>query len=76
MKTPRVATMHGDYQRVESVLPYPSAGLPRDTVMGIRGWPPQYPIVHSLRMVGCHPTQRLSKLLSLWDPINHIYAST
>jgi hypothetical protein len=41
----RVATVHDDYQRVESGPPYPSAGLPRDTSSGICGWPPHYPNV-------------------------------
>jgi hypothetical protein len=40
MKTPRVATVHNDYQRVEPGPPYPSASLSRDTSTGIRGWPP------------------------------------
>jgi hypothetical protein len=43
MKTPREATVHDDYQRVESGPPYPSAGLPCDTSMGTCGWPPHYP---------------------------------
>jgi hypothetical protein len=76
MKTPRVAIVHDDFQGVEPGAPYPSAGLPCDTTTGISGWPPHYPIVHSLGMVGCHPTQRLSTLLSLQDPINHVCAST
>jgi hypothetical protein len=32
--------------------PHPSARLPRDTTMGILGWPMRYPDVHSLGMVG------------------------
>jgi hypothetical protein len=44
-QAPRVATIHDDYQRVKSGPPYPSAGLPRDTSLGIRGWPPHYPNV-------------------------------
>jgi hypothetical protein len=71
-----VATFHDDYQRVESSPPYPSVGLPRETSTGIRGCPPHYPSVHSLSTVGCHTTQRPLKLLSFWDPINHVCAST
>jgi hypothetical protein len=37
--TPQVATVHDNYQRVELGPPYRSACLPRDTSMGIRGWP-------------------------------------
>jgi hypothetical protein len=37
MKAPQVATVHDDYQRVEPDPPYPSAGLPHDTSMGIHG---------------------------------------
>jgi hypothetical protein len=32
-----------------------------------RGWPEHYPNVHLWSMVGCHPTQRPLKLLSLRD---------
>jgi hypothetical protein len=34
-----------------------------------RGWPMHYPILNSLGMVGYLPSQRHTKLLSLWDPI-------
>jgi hypothetical protein len=44
MKTPRVATIHDDYQRVESGPPYPSARLPHDTSTGIHRWPMHYPL--------------------------------
>jgi hypothetical protein len=73
-QTPWVATVHDDYQRVKPGPPYPSACLPRDTSTGIRGWPPHYPNVHPLSMVGCRPTLRSLKLLSLWDTII-LYAS-
>jgi hypothetical protein len=33
---------HDEYQRVEPGPPYPSAALPRDTSLGIRGWHPHY----------------------------------
>jgi hypothetical protein len=56
MKTPRVTTVHDDYQRVEPGPSYPSAGLPRDTSMGIRGWLAQYPSIHLLNMVKCRLT--------------------
>jgi hypothetical protein len=62
---PRVATIHDNYQRAEPGPPYPSASLPHDTSMGIRGCPPHYASVHPLSTVGCHPTQQPSKLLSL-----------
>jgi hypothetical protein len=38
MKTPRAATAHDDYQRVEPGSPHPSARLSHDTSSGIRGW--------------------------------------
>jgi hypothetical protein len=76
LKTPRVATVHDDYQRVESGPPYPSEGLPCDTSTGIHGCPPHYPSIHLLSMVGCRPTQQPSKLLSLRDSIYLICAST
>jgi hypothetical protein len=75
-KTPRVAIVHGNYQRVEPSPPYPSAGLPCDTLMDIRGWRPHYPSMHLLGMVGCGPTQRSSKLLSLQDSIYPVCSST
>jgi hypothetical protein len=34
-----------------------------------RGWPMHYTILHLLGMVGLLPSQRHTKLLSLWDPI-------
>jgi hypothetical protein len=39
------------------VLPHPSAHVPRDTLMGICGWPMHYPDVHPGGMVGYHPTR-------------------
>jgi hypothetical protein len=69
MKAPWVAMVHDDYQRIKLDPPYPSVGLPRDTAMSIRECPPHYPIVHPLNMVGCRPTQWLSKQLCLQDPI-------
>jgi hypothetical protein len=44
MRTPRVATVHYDYQRVKLDPPYPSACPPHDTLMGICGWPTHYPL--------------------------------
>jgi hypothetical protein len=44
-QAPWVATVHDDYQRVEPGPPYPSAGLPRDTLSGIYEWLPHYPKV-------------------------------
>jgi hypothetical protein len=41
-QAPRVTTVHDDNQRVEPDPSYPSAGLPRDTSSGIRGWLPHY----------------------------------
>jgi hypothetical protein len=57
MKTLRVTTIHDDYQGVEPSAPHPSVGLPRDTSTGIRGWPPHYPSLYLLGMVGCRSTQ-------------------
>jgi hypothetical protein len=75
-----VATVHDDYQSVEPGPLQPSARLAHDTSLG-------YPLVaHALSLlprwaittglVGCHPTQRPIKLLSLHDPINPVCAST
>jgi hypothetical protein len=72
-KTPWVTTIYDDYQGVKPGPPYPSACIPRDTSMGIRGCPTHYPNVHPGGMVGYRPTQRPSKLQSLWDPINPVY---
>jgi hypothetical protein len=44
LKTPRVTTIHNDYQKVEPGPPYPSAGFQRNSSTGIHGWPPHYPI--------------------------------
>jgi hypothetical protein len=76
MKASRVATVHDNYQRVEPGPLYPSVGIPCDTSMGICGWPPHYLTIHPLSIVGCHPTQRPLKLLSLQDLINLVCAST
>jgi hypothetical protein len=73
MKTPRVATIHNDDQRVKPGPPYPSGRLPCDTTLGaIHGWPMRYPFYHLRGMVGYRPTQRSMKLVSLWDPVNPI----
>jgi hypothetical protein len=58
------------------VLPHPSTRLPRDTSMDIRGWPMYYLDVHPGGMVGYHLTQRIAKIISLRDLINHVQAST
>jgi hypothetical protein len=60
----------------DQVLPRPSAVFHTITSTGIRGWPAHYPIVHSWSKVRYRPTRRPSKLLSLWDPINLVCAST
>jgi hypothetical protein len=69
MKTPQAVAVHDDYQRVEPGPPHPSVRLPRDTLVGIRGWPMHYPFLHPLSMVGYYPTQRPLKLISLRDSI-------
>jgi hypothetical protein len=57
LKTPRVAMVHDNDQRVKTGPPYPSARLPRDTTLGaIRGWPMHYPFYHPRGMVGYHST--------------------
>jgi hypothetical protein len=75
-KTPHVAIVHDNYQRVKPGPSYPSACLPRDTSTSIRGWSTHYPDLHSVGMVGYRPIRWPSKLLSLWDPINHVCTST
>jgi hypothetical protein len=57
MKTPRVATFHDAIKESGQVLPNPSACLPRDTSMGIRGWPMHYLNVHPGGMVWYRPTR-------------------
>jgi hypothetical protein len=42
----------------------------------VREWPKHYLNVHPWSEVRYHPIQRPSKLLSLWDPINHVCSST
>jgi hypothetical protein len=75
-KVTRVATFHDDYQRVEPGPPYPSAIF---HVKASTGSPWVARILsqcHPWSTVGCHPTQWSSKLLSLWDLINPVCAST
>jgi hypothetical protein len=48
-----LATVKLDSMTLE---PYPSAVLPCNTLTGIRRWPPHYPSIHPLSMVGCRPT--------------------
>jgi hypothetical protein len=76
MKTQRAATVRDVIKESGRVLPHPNARLPRNTAMGIRGWPMHYSIVQPLGMVGYHPTQQHMKLLSLGDPINPICTNT
>jgi hypothetical protein len=57
MKTPRVATFRDVLKESGRVLPHPSARLPRDTLMGIRGWHMHYLNVHLGGMVGYRPTR-------------------
>jgi hypothetical protein len=44
LKIARVAIVHNDYQSVKLNLSYPTACLPRDTSVGIYGWPTHYPL--------------------------------
>jgi hypothetical protein len=76
MKAIRVATFCDDYQRVESDPPYPSAIFHVKTLTGSPWVARTLSQYHLWSTVGCHPTQRPPKLLSLRDPINLICAST
>jgi hypothetical protein len=76
MKATWVATFHDDYQRVESGPPYPSVIFHAKTSMGSPWVAQTLSQCHLWSTVGCHPTQWPSKLLSFWDPINLIWAST
>jgi hypothetical protein len=75
-KATRVATFHDDYQRVELGRPYPSAVFHVKTSMGSPWVAQTLSQYHPWSTVGCRPTQRPSMLLSLWDPINPVCAST
>jgi hypothetical protein len=71
-----VATVHDDDQRVELGPCYPSACLPHDTSLGYPLVAYTLSLIHHGRMVAYRPTQQPTKLISLWDPINPVCAST
>jgi hypothetical protein len=71
-----VATFRDDYQRVEPGPPYPSVVFHTKTSMGSPWVARILSQCYPRSTVGCHPTQRSSTLLSLWDPINPICDST
>jgi hypothetical protein len=75
-KATRVATFHIDYQRVERDAPYPSAVFHVKTSPGSPWVARTLSQCHLWSTVGCCRTQRPSKLLSLWDPINFVCIST
>jgi hypothetical protein len=75
-KATRVTTFPDDYQRVKLGLPYPSAVFHAKTSMGSPWVARILSQCHPWSTVGCHRTQRLSKLKGLWDPINPVCAST
>jgi hypothetical protein len=72
----RVATFHDDYQRVEPGPPYPSVVFHAKTLTGSPWVARTLSQCHLWSTVGCRPTQRPSKLLSLRDPMNPVCAST
>jgi hypothetical protein len=74
-KATRVATFHDGYQRVEPGPPYPSVIIHTKTTTGSPWVARTLSKCHSWSTVGCHPTQRPSKLLSLRDPIILVCAS-
>jgi hypothetical protein len=75
-QAPRAATFRDDYQRVEPGPPYSSAVLHTKTSTG-RPWVAwTLSQCHPWSTLGCHPTQRSSKLLSLQGHINLICSST
>jgi hypothetical protein len=75
-KASRVVTFHDDYQRVELGPPYPSV-IFHVKASSDSPWVAQtLSQCHLWSTVGCHLTQRSSKLLSLWYPINPVCAST
>jgi hypothetical protein len=75
-KVTRVAIFHDDYKRVESGPLYPSAVFHAKTSIGSPWVARTLSQYYSWSTVGCRPTQRPSKLLSFWDPINLVCAST
>jgi hypothetical protein len=75
-KASRVTTFRDNYQRVKSGPPYPSIVFHTKTSLGSPWVARTLSQCHLWSTVGCHPTQRPSKLLSLWNPIKPICAST
>jgi hypothetical protein len=75
MKASRVATFRDDYQRVEPGSPYPSVIFHAKTSSGSLWVAWTLSQCHPWSTVGCHPTQRPLKLLSLRDSINPICTS-
>jgi hypothetical protein len=75
-KATRVATFRDEYKKVELGPSYPSAVFHAKTSTGSSWVARTLSQCHPWSIVGCHPTQRSSKLLSLWDPINPVWAST
>jgi hypothetical protein len=75
-KATRVTTFRDDYQRVELGPPYPSVVFHVKTLTGSSWVTRTLSQCHSWSTVGCRPTQWPSKLLSLWDTIKLVCAST
>jgi hypothetical protein len=71
-----MATVHDDNQRVELGPPYSSARLPRDTSLYYPWVAHALTLIHPGGMVGHRLTRQPMKLLSLYDSINPVYAST
>jgi hypothetical protein len=70
-KATRVTTFHNDYQKIEPGPPYPSVNFHAKTSIGSLWVAWILSQCHPWSTVECHPTQRPSNLLSLWDPIKY-----
>jgi hypothetical protein len=75
-KAIRVTTFRDDYQRIEPDPPYPSAVFHTKTSTRSPWVTRILPQCHLWSTMGRRPNQRPSTLLSLWDPINPVCAST
>jgi hypothetical protein len=75
-KASRVTTFRDNYQRVKSGPLYPSIIFHTKTSLGSPLVARTLSQCHLWSTVGCRPTQRPSKLLSLWNSINPVCAST
>jgi hypothetical protein len=71
-----VATFYNDYQKVEPGPPYPSVVFHVKTSTSSPWVAWSLSQCHRWNTVGCCPTRRSSKVLSLWHPINPICTST